>query len=64
MSDYGSECWTLKAQQEKIVGVAEVRILRWMCGQTRRVMIQNDCIWGDIGVILIKEKMTENRLSF
>ncbi|KAH1216587.1 hypothetical protein HKD37_13G036043 [Glycine soja] len=28
---YGTECWTVKSQHENKVGVAEMRMLRWMC---------------------------------
>ena len=27
---YGSECWALKGQHERKVGVAEMKMLRWM----------------------------------
>ncbi|RZC04600.1 Sugar transporter ERD6-like 16 [Glycine soja] len=29
---YGTECWAVKSQHENKVGVAEMRMLRWMCG--------------------------------
>jgi len=32
---YGSECWTLKGQHERKVGVVEMRVLRWMHDHTR-----------------------------
>ncbi|KAL5157229.1 Secretory carrier-associated membrane protein 3 [Glycine soja] len=28
---YGTECWAVKSQHETKVGVAEMRMLRWMC---------------------------------
>ncbi|KAH1262515.1 Craniofacial development protein 2 [Glycine max] len=28
---YGTECWAVKSQHENKVGVAEMRMLRWMC---------------------------------
>ncbi|KAH1239114.1 CRS2-associated factor 2, chloroplastic [Glycine max] len=28
---YGTECWAVKSQNETKVGVAEMRMLRWMC---------------------------------
>ena len=34
---YGAETWTLKAQAKKFE-VAEMRMLRWMCGVTRLEM--------------------------
>ena len=33
---YGSECWAGNGQHEQKVGVAEMRMLRWMCGHTRK----------------------------
>ena len=29
---YGSECWPLKKTQVQRLIVAEIRIIRWMCG--------------------------------
>lgn len=61
---YGSECWAIKGHQETKVGVAEMRMLRWMCGHTRKDRIRNDCIRGVLGVAPIAEKITENRLRW
>ena len=33
---YGAEMWAIKKTQEKKLDVAEMRMLRWMCGVTRR----------------------------
>ena len=61
---YGSECWALKGQQEKKLGVAEMRMLRWMCGYTRLDKKRNEYIRNDIGVAPIEAKMVENRLRW
>ena len=61
---YGSECWALKGQQEQKIGVAEMRMLRWMSGHTRKDKIRNDCIREKVGVAPIEEKMTETRLRW
>ena len=61
---YGSECLALKGQQEKKVGVTEMRMLRWMCGYTRLDRMKNDYIRTDIGVAPIEAKMVENRLRW
>ncbi|KAL5146984.1 Craniofacial development protein 2 [Glycine soja] len=50
---YGTECWAVKSQHENKVGVAEMRMLRWMCAIRERV-----------GVAPIVEKMVENRLRW
>jgi len=38
----------------KRVGKAEMRMLRWMCGHTRKDIIRNDYIQGKIGVTPIE----------
>lgn len=30
---HGSECWAVKRAHEQKIRVAEMRIIRWMCGQ-------------------------------
>ncbi|KAH1265348.1 LINE-1 retrotransposable element ORF2 protein [Glycine max] len=61
---YGTECWAVKSQHEKKVGVAEMRMLRWMCGKTRQDKIRNEAIRERVGVAPIVEKMVENRLRW
>ncbi|KAH1204730.1 Retrovirus-related Pol polyprotein from type-1 retrotransposable element R2 [Glycine max] len=59
---YGTECWAVKSQHETKVGVAEMRMLRLMCGKTRQV--RNGAIRERVGVAPIVEKMVENRLRW
>ncbi|KAL5184476.1 LINE-1 retrotransposable element ORF2 protein [Glycine soja] len=61
---YGTECWAIKSQHENKVGVAEMRMLRWMCGKTRQDKIRNEAIRERVGVAPIVEKMVENRLRW
>ena len=61
---YGTECWAVKSQHENKVGVAEMRMLRWMCGKTRQGKIRNETIRERVGVAPIVEKMVENRLRW
>ncbi|KAL5170138.1 LINE-1 retrotransposable element ORF2 protein [Glycine soja] len=61
---YGTECWAVKSQHETKVGVAEMRMLRWMCGKTRQDKIRNGDIRERVGVAPIVEKMVENRLRW
>ncbi|XP_054787150.1 uncharacterized protein LOC129293296 [Prosopis cineraria] len=61
---YSSECWALTGQQEHKVGVAEMRMLRWMCGHTRKDKIRNEHISEKVRVAPIEEKMVENRLRW
>ncbi|KAH1221810.1 hypothetical protein GmHk_12G035141 [Glycine max] len=54
----------VKSQHETKVGVAEMRMLRWMCGRTRQDKIRNGAIRERVGVAPIVEKMVENRLRW
>ena len=58
---YGTECWAVKHQHVHKMGVAEMRMLRWMCGHTRKDKIRNEDIRGTVGVAEIVGKMRENR---
>ena len=43
---YGAETWALKKAQVKKLEVAEMRMLRWMCGVTKLDKIRNERIRG------------------
>ena len=47
---YGAECWPTKRQQIHEMSVAEMRMLRWMCGHTRKDWIRNEVIRERLGV--------------
>ncbi|KAM1503592.1 hypothetical protein ACFXTO_028813 [Malus domestica] len=59
---YGTECWAVKHQYVHKMGVAEMRMLRGMCGHTRNDKIENEDIRGKVGVAEIEGNMRENRL--
>ncbi|KAJ8729865.1 hypothetical protein PYW07_016903 [Mythimna separata] len=61
---YGSECWTVKKMDEKRVHVAEMRMLRWMCGVIRMDKVRNEYIRGSLKVVPVTEKLKGNRLSW
>ncbi|KAJ8733615.1 hypothetical protein PYW07_014166 [Mythimna separata] len=59
---YGSECWAVKKMDEKRVHVAEMRMLRWMCGVTRMDKVRYEYIRGSLRVAPVTEKFKGNRL--
>ncbi|GLS47117.1 hypothetical protein GCM10007884_51210 [Methylobacterium brachythecii] len=61
---YGSECWATRKQHMDKISVAEMRMLRWMCGKTRKDKIRNEHIREILGVAPIEQKMRENRLRW
>ena len=42
---YGTKCWAVKSEHENQVSVAEMRMLRWMSGKSRRDRIKNRLRW-------------------
>ena len=46
------------------LGVAEMRMLRWACGHTRKDRIRNDDIREKGGVAPIEEKLVQHRLRW
>ena len=62
---YGAETWALKNAHGKKVEVAEMRMLRWMCGVTKLDKIRNERIKGTtkVGEITTK-KVQETTLKW
>ena len=52
----------IKRHHAQKMSVAEMRMLRWMCGNTRRDKVRNEDIRTKISVASIEEKMRENCL--
>ena len=48
---YGAETWATTRGQEARLEVNEMRMLRWMCGETRRDTIRNEHIRGTTRVV-------------
>ncbi|KAL6556647.1 hypothetical protein OROGR_005935 [Orobanche gracilis] len=61
---YGTECWAVKQCHVHKMSVAEMRMLRWMCGHMRKDRVRNEIIRTKVGVTCIENKMRENRLRW
>uniref|UniRef100_A0A8I6YAQ5 Reverse transcriptase domain-containing protein n=1 Tax=Hordeum vulgare subsp. vulgare TaxID=112509 RepID=A0A8I6YAQ5_HORVV len=61
---YGAECWPTKRRHIQQLGVAEMRMFRWICGHTRKDRVRNDDIRERLGVPLIEEKLVQHRLRW
>nr|GEX60239.1 hypothetical protein [Tanacetum cinerariifolium] len=60
---YGSECWPIMKAQTTRVEVAELRMLRWICGKTMIDMIPNRVFRAELDVDSIVDKMREGRVE-
>ena len=56
---YGAETWATTIGQEARLEVNEMRMLRWMCGVTRRDKIRNEHIRGTTRLVQASKKITE-----
>jgi hypothetical protein len=54
---YGAECWPTKRRHVQQLSIAEIRMLRWICGHTRRDRVQNNDTRERLGVAQIEEKL-------
>ena len=61
---YGAECWPTKRRHVQQISIAEIRILRWICGHTRSDRVRNDNICDRLGVAPIEEKLIQHRLRW
>ena len=61
---YGAETWATTRGQEARLEINEMRMLRWMCGVTRRDKILNEQIRGKTRVVQSSKKITEKRLTW
>ena len=53
-----------KRRHVQQISVAEMRMLRWICGHTRRDRVRNDDICDRLGVAPIEEKLVQHRLRW
>ncbi|XP_070046951.1 uncharacterized protein [Nicotiana tomentosiformis] len=61
---YRAECWPIKIAHVQKMKVAEMRMLRWMCGYTKLDRIRNEAIHDKVGVATIEDKIREARLKW
>ncbi|XP_070057688.1 uncharacterized protein [Nicotiana tomentosiformis] len=61
---YGAECWTVKKSHVQKMKVAEMRMLRWMCGHTRKDKIRNEVIREKVSVASVENKLREPMLRW
>ncbi|KAG5601412.1 hypothetical protein H5410_032782 [Solanum commersonii] len=61
---YLAECWPVKNAHVQKMHVAEMRMLRWMCGHTRSDKIRNEVIREKVGVASMVDKLREARLRW
>ncbi|KAL6512233.1 hypothetical protein OROHE_019845 [Orobanche hederae] len=61
---YGTECWAVKQCHVQKMNVAQMRMLRWMCGHTKKDRLRNEVIREKVRVASIEDKMMENRLRW
>ncbi|KAM3199099.1 hypothetical protein P3L10_034251 [Capsicum annuum] len=61
---YGAECWPVKNSHIQKMRVAEIRMLRWMCGLTRGDRVRNETVREKVGVTPVECKMREARLRW
>nr|GEZ52042.1 polyprotein, putative [Tanacetum cinerariifolium] len=61
---YGSKCWPITKAQATRVEVAELRMLRWICGKTMIDMKPNGVFRAELDVDSIVDKMREGMLRW
>ena len=60
---YDAETWATTRGQAARLEVNDMRMVKWMCGVTRRSKIRNEHIKGTKGVAQGSKKITEKRLK-
>ena len=61
---YGAERWSTKRRHVQQISVAEMRMLCWIYGHTRRDRVRNDDIRDRLRVAPIEEKLVQHRLRW
>jgi hypothetical protein len=61
---YETECWPTKMRHVQQLSVAEMHMLWWICGYTKRDRVWNDDICERLGVAPVEEKLVQHRLRW
>ena len=61
---YGAETGPIKRAQESKLEFAEMRMLRWMLGVTRRDKVRNSLIRGTAKITEVTKKVQERRMQW
>jgi hypothetical protein len=61
---YGVECWPTKRPHVQQLSIAEMRMLRWICGHTGGDWVRNDDIRERLGVAPVEEKLMQHHLRW
>jgi hypothetical protein len=61
---YGAEYWPTKRRHVQQLSIAEMRMLRWIRGYTRRDRVRNDDIRERLGVTPVEEKLVQHCLRW
>ncbi|XP_070045939.1 uncharacterized protein [Nicotiana tomentosiformis] len=64
VQEQGAEYWPVKNSHVQQMKVAEMRMLRWMCGHTRLDRIRNEVIRDKVEVAPVEAKMREARVRW
>ncbi|KAL6494082.1 glutamated carboxypeptidase [Orobanche gracilis] len=61
---YGTECWAVKQCHVQKMNVAEMRMLRWMCGHTKKDRLRNEVIREKRVAVLHLEDKCERAIEW
>jgi hypothetical protein len=61
---YEAECWPPKRRHVQQLSIAEMCMLRWICGHTRRNQVRNDDIRERLGVAPVEQKLMQHHLRW
>ena len=61
---YGAKCCPTKIRHVQQLSVAEMRMLRWICGHTRMDRVRNGDIRDRLEVAPIEEKLVQHQLRW